>query len=106
MRKKSYKGRCEKKVLSKSKDVCRTYDAIQSNYADILQIDNEIQEIKCNVLLEGVAEGNYTSDFVCVKTNGDLMVRECIFFLMQSMMKTLSLLKSNTLTILLFCCNN
>lgn len=79
MRKKSYKGRCEKKVLSKSKDVCRTYDAIQSNYADILQIDNEIQEIKCNVLLEGVAEGNYTSDFVCVKTNGDLMVRECVF---------------------------
>ena len=35
MRKKGYKGRCEKKDLSKSQEVCRTYDAIQSNYADI-----------------------------------------------------------------------
>ena len=30
MRKKGYKGRCEKKDLSKSQEVCRTYDAIQS----------------------------------------------------------------------------
>ena len=43
MRKKGYKGRCEKKDLSKSQEVCRTYDAIQSNYADILQNDNDIQ---------------------------------------------------------------
>ena len=27
MRKKGYKGRCEKKDLSKSQEVCRTYDA-------------------------------------------------------------------------------
>ena len=79
MRKKGYKGRCEKKDLSKSQEVCRTYDAIQSNYADILQNDNDIQEIKCNVLLDGLSEGAYTSDFVCVKADGDLMVRECVF---------------------------
>ena len=79
MRKKGYKGRCEKKDLSKSQEVCRTYDAIQSNYADILQNDNDIQEIRCNVLLEGLSEGAYTSDFVCVKSDGDLMVRECVF---------------------------
>ena len=79
MRKKGYKGRCEKKDLSKSQEVCRTYDAIQSNYADILQNDNAIQEIRCNVLLEGLLEGAYTSDFVCVKADGDLMVRECVF---------------------------
>lgn len=79
MRKKGYKGRCEKKDLSKSQEVCRTYDAIQSNYADILQNDNDIQEIRCNVLLDGLSEGAYTSDFVCVKTDGDLMVRECVF---------------------------
>ena len=79
MRKKGYKGRCEKKDLSKSQEVCRTYDAIQSNYADILQNDNSIQEIRCNVLLDGLAEGAHTSDFVCVKADGDLMVRECIF---------------------------
>lgn len=29
MRKKGYKGRCEKKDLSKSQEVCRTYDVIQ-----------------------------------------------------------------------------
>lgn len=79
MRKKGYKGRCEKKDLSKSQEVCRTYDAIQSNYADILQNDNDIQEIRCNVLLDGLSEGAYTSDFVCVKADGDLMVRECVF---------------------------
>ena len=79
MRKKGYKGRCEKKDLGKSQEVCRTYDAIQFNYADILQNDNGIQEIRCNVLMDGLAEGTYTSDFVCVKTDGDLMVRECVF---------------------------
>ena len=79
MRKKGYKGRCEKKDLSKSQEVCRTYDAIQSNYADILQNGNDIQEIRCNVLLDGLSEGAYTSDFVCVKADGDLMVRECVF---------------------------
>lgn len=79
MRKKGYKGRCEKKDLSKCQEVCRTYDAIQSNYADILQNDNDIQEIRCNVLLDGLSEGAYTSDFVCVKSDGDLMVRECVF---------------------------
>ena len=79
MRKKGYKGRCEKKDLGKSQEVCRTYDAIQFAYADILQNDNSIQEIRCNVLMDGLAEGSYTSDFVCVKTDGDLMVRECVF---------------------------
>lgn len=79
MRKKGYKGRCQKRTLSKSKDICRTYDEIQYAYADILQNDNEIKEIRCNVLLEGLAEGEYTSDFVCVKISGDLIVRECVY---------------------------
>ena len=79
MRRKGYKGRCEKKSLSKSRDVCRTYNEIQSVYADVLQNDNNIQEIRCNVFLDGLSEGTYTSDFVCVKTDGDLMVRECVF---------------------------
>lgn len=78
MRKKGYKGRCEKRILSKSKEPVRTYDAIQYAYADILQEDETIQEFSCNVLLEGLAEGAYTSDFVCRKTDNDLMVRECV----------------------------
>lgn len=79
MRKKNFKGRCEKRALPKCHGVCRTYDAIQYAYADILQADNVIAEIRCNVLLDGLAEGEYTTDFVCVKSNGDLMVRECVF---------------------------
>lgn len=79
MRKKHYKGRCEKRTLSKCQDICRTYDAIQYAYADVLQTDGDIAEIRCNVLLDGLTEGEYTSDFVCIKSNSDLMVRECVF---------------------------
>lgn len=74
MRKKGYKGRCEKKDLSKSQEVCRTYDAIQSNYADILQNDNDIQEIRCNVLLDGLSEGAYTSDLTHTKSSVNVIL--------------------------------
>lgn len=79
MRKKGYKGRCEKRSLSKSQDVCKLYDAIQSVYADMLQVNKDVKEIRCNVILDGLPDGEYTSDFVCVKSNNDLMVRECVF---------------------------
>lgn len=79
MRKVGYKGRCEKKSLSKSKEVCRTYNPIQSKYAELLDSLPEIEEIRCNVPLEGFKEGNYMTDFVCVKSGGDLMVRECVW---------------------------
>lgn len=78
MRKRGFKGKCEKISLSKSKEICRTYDPIQGKYAEKLQESPDIQEIRCNVLLEGLEEGEYTSDFVCVKSDGDLMVRECL----------------------------
>ena len=85
MRKKNFKGRCEKRMIGKCSDVCRTYDAIQYAYADLLQESEEVKEIRCNVLLDGLDVGGYTSDFVCTKTDGDLMVRECVFrkFLMK-----------------------
>ena len=85
MRKKNFKGRCEKRVIPKCAEVCRTYDAIQYAYADLLQADDGIKEIRCNVLLDGLDVGEYTSDFVCVKSDGDLMVRECVYrkFLMK-----------------------
>ncbi len=87
MRKKNYKGRCEKRVLGKCQDVCRTYDSIQYVYADVLQESEDIKEIRCNVLLDGLEMGDYTSDFVCVKSDGILMVRECVFrkFLLKPM---------------------
>ena len=68
MRKKDYKGRCEKRSISKCRDVCRTFDPIQYAYADILQDNTEIVEIRCNVPLD---ELEYTTDFVCVKTDGE-----------------------------------
>ena len=79
MRKKNFKGRCEKRVIPTCSDVCRTYDPIQSAYADMLAEDDAIQEIRCNVPLDGLEVGEYTTDFLCVKADGDLMVRECVF---------------------------
>lgn len=76
MRKRDFKGRCEKKKLSKCKVVCKTYDPIQSAYADILQADTEIVDIRCNVLIDS---DNYTTDFVCVKKDNEIMVRECVY---------------------------
>lgn len=78
MRKKNYKGRCEKRSISKCKEICRTYDAIQYAYADILQASEDIKEIRCNVPLDVLSIGEYTSDFVCVKSNDDLLLRECV----------------------------
>lgn len=78
MRKKNYKGRCTKRILSKSTEVVRTYDPLQYAYADILQKDDNIREFQCNVSLDSLQEGEYTSDFVCIKTDGDMMVRECV----------------------------
>lgn len=58
MRRKGFKGRTEKKALSKSKGVVKLYDEIQSIYADILQSDSEIVEIRCNVFLDGLELGS------------------------------------------------
>ena len=79
MRKKSYKGRCEKRSLSKCQGICKTYDAIQAVYADILENDKTIIDFRCNVLLDHLEIGDYMTDFVCTKSNGDLMIRECVF---------------------------
>ena len=61
MRKKNYKGRCEKKTIDKCKTVCKTYDPIQSAYVDILDDRNDVAEIKCNVELDGDA-ADFTTD--------------------------------------------
>ena len=76
MRRKNYKGRCEKRKLSKCQEVVKTYDEIQYAYADLLEKNSSIVSYQCNVLLDDTEE--YTSDFVCVKTDGELMVRECV----------------------------
>jgi hypothetical protein len=78
MKKKGYKGRCEKRSLSKCVGICRTYDPIQSAYADKLAADEQVKEFQCNVLLEGLSIGEYTTDFLGTMQDGSLRVRECV----------------------------
>jgi hypothetical protein len=66
-------------MFAKCQDVCRTYNDIQDTYANILQEVDQIKEFQCNVLLEDLDVGEYTSDFVCTKNNNETMVRECVF---------------------------
>ena len=92
MRKITYKGRCEKQKLSKCIEVCRTYDKVQAIYAQILDASDEIGEIRCNVVMEGYENGLFSTDFVCTKTNGDLMVRECTYRKLLILPRTMRLL--------------
>ena len=78
MRKVNYKGRCEKRVLSKCKTVFKSYDQLQSVYADILEGNSDISEIQCNVPLDDSDYNEYMSDFVCITLSGEYMVRECV----------------------------
>ena len=79
MRKKNYKGaKVSKRVVAKCEGVCRTYDAIQYAYANLLSEAEEVKSFQVNVLLQGLEEGAYTSDFVITKADGNLMVRECV----------------------------
>ena len=79
MRKFHYKGRCTKRKLSKCKDVCRTYDEIQTSFAELLQDDDEIVSFQCNVKIENGSEDQYTSDFYAEKKDGTQIVRECVW---------------------------
>ena len=79
MRKKNYKGRCVKKAVSKSQEVCRTYDNLQISALDALQADESIIEICCNVHLDSDEIKDYMTDFLCIKCDGDLIVRECVY---------------------------
>ena len=81
MKPKGYKRtRCEKRSMSKCVDgVARTYNAIESRYAERLQENPDVKEFRCQVLLEGLEIGEYCSDFVATKVDGDLMVRECVY---------------------------
>lgn len=72
------KTRCEKRTFSKAVGICRLYSSIQSRYADLLQANADIKEIRCNYALDGLELGQYTSDFVCLRQDGTYMVRECI----------------------------
>ena len=93
MRSKNFKGsKCVKMNLQKSEEVVRTFDNIQTAYAQILDKNESIQKIQCNVPLEGIEEGEFTTDFVCTKLDGDLLIRECAFRKKLSLPRTCKLL--------------
>ena len=75
MYKKNYKGRCEKKSLSKCDTICRCYSTIQSVYADKLETDPSVQSFQCNAPLE---DEDYTTDFLITRQDGTQYVRECV----------------------------
>lgn len=67
LRKRNYKGRVTKRYLPKCSEVCRTFDNLMTSYADILSANDDVQEFRCNVLLDGILQNEYTSDFVCIE---------------------------------------
>jgi len=75
MRKKNFKGRCEKKALPKFDGVCRTFDDVMAACAVFLSQREDIAKIRCNVPLEGL---EFTTDFVATKTDGEICVFECV----------------------------
>lgn len=95
MRPVNIKDRCTKKRLNKSESVVKLYDELQLAYASVLEANNEIKEIRCNVLIDPVDGSDFTSDFVCVKTNGDIMVRECVYRKKLSLPRTAKLLDAS-----------
>ena len=78
MRKLHYKGRCTRRKLSKCKDICRTYDKVQTVYADWLQANKDIVSFECNIKMEGVCDDQYTSDFLAVKSGHKDCQRMCL----------------------------
>ena len=79
MKKANYKGKCEKRKLSKCEGICKTYSKLQTVFADILEADDEVVSFECNVDMKGVADNQYSTDFVAVKDDGTKMVRECVW---------------------------
>ena len=68
-----------KKKLNKCRNIFYAYNDIQFKYGDVLDQRNDILEIKCNVKVNCELGDTYTTDFYCVKTNGEIMIRECVY---------------------------
>ena len=70
-----------KKKLNKCKKIFYAFSEFQYWYGNYLDMDQDIVEIRPNIKLVGcdISDGkDYTTDFVCVKTNGEILVRECV----------------------------
>lgn len=80
MRRKGYRGiGCVKRDLSKCDGTCRTYDKIQTSFADLLQSNERVESFQCNVLMDSNEGNEYTSDFLITMHDGSTAVRECVW---------------------------
>ncbi len=69
-----------KKKLKKSKTTFNAYNELQYRYGTKLDENPDILEIQANVKLVDCSQGDcYSTDFYCIKTNGEPMVRECVY---------------------------
>ena len=69
-----------KKKLNKSEKIFRAYSELQLRYGEALDKNDDVVNIKFNVLLKDFELGDsYTTDFVCYKRSGEMMVRECVY---------------------------
>ena len=69
-----------KKKLTKCKDIFKAYSELQFKYGEQLERQSNIAEIKCNIPIDvPELEGSFTTDFYCVKSDGSIMVRECVY---------------------------
>ena len=69
-----------KMKLSKCKTIFHAYNVSQLKYGEALDKRADIQEIRANVPIDCELGNSYTTDFYCIKTDGSIMVRECVFF--------------------------
>ena len=88
MYKRNYKGRCTK-LKTRKAGLCKLYDALQVAYLRELEARVDVEAIEVNVPLDGT---EYCTDFVCRKTDGEWMVRECVFRRHLTKPKTVTLL--------------
>ena len=79
MKKKNYRGvSCIKRTVSKCIGICKTYGELDTKYADMLAENDSVKEFETNRLFECDELKEYTSDFVGIRTDGSLFVRECV----------------------------
>ena len=79
MRNERTRSRTIRKRIGKCRGIFRAFNEIQLRYAEKLDQREDIKTIECNVRLAGLSIGEgYTSDLVCAKEDGSLMVRETV----------------------------
>lgn len=56
------------------------YDDVQYAGADYVNALSGVKSFECNVLLKGLEEGDYTTDFVLTMEDGEIKVFEYVIY--------------------------